>query len=537
MLPTAQAPELVFGLCSPIGTKNKKFVEILKANLLKFHYQSQDFKVTELMKSVKIKDMVLKDTPIEDRYTTHIEYANKFREIKGQNGALAMLCCSAISAYRQKKGKNYLEGQAYIFDQFKRGEEIKILRQTYQKAFVLISLYSGKENRIKYLSHRISADHIESRPSVDHEGDAKKLVRRDEDEQGQSHGQRLADAFALADLFINLDNEREAEETLNRFLLAFFGSNKISPSKDEYGIYIAKSAALRSLDLSRQVGAAIFSANGEVQTLGCNEVPKANGGTYWSSDADDARDYTLEGDENERIKRAILADTVRRLALSGFISDQSQVDELVSKVIAESSKKDSPLKGSQLMDLLEFGRIIHAEMSAISDAARLGIPIKGSILYCTTFPCHMCSKHIVAAGIGRVLYIEPYPKSYADQLQQDSLYVGTGANKTQKVQFSPFIGISPLRFRDLFERGKRKDDKGFFSDWMEGKPKPLVDYTIAIYLNSEEEKRKLIKEILAELLRKGEILEFSDHDVSQQVEAAQQLTVASSPSTDATPDA
>ncbi|TXN73916.1 hypothetical protein [Methylobacterium sp. WL8] len=210
------------------------------------------------MKSVKIKDMVLKDTPIEDRYTTHIEYANKFREITGQNGALAMLCCSAISAYRQKKGKNHLEGQAYIFDQFKRGEEIKILRQTYQKAFVLISLYSGKENRIKYLSHRISADHIESRPSVDHEGDAKKLVRRDEDEQGQSHGQRLADAFALADLFINLDNEREAEETLNRFLLAFFGSNKISPSKDEYGIYIAKSAALRSLDLSRQVGAAIF---------------------------------------------------------------------------------------------------------------------------------------------------------------------------------------------------------------------------------------------------------------------------------------
>ncbi|WP_246686298.1 deaminase, partial [Methylobacterium sp. WL8] len=281
----------------------------------------------------------------------------------------------------------------------------------------------------------------------------------------------------------------------------------------------------------------VFLANGEVQTLGCNEVPKANGGTYWSSDADDARDYTLEGDENERIKRAILADTVRRLALSGFISDQSQVDELVSKVIAESSKKDSPLKGSQLMDLLEFGRIIHAEMSAISDAARLGIPIKGSILYCTTFPCHMCSKHIVAAGIGRVLYIEPYPKSYAEQLQQDSLYVGTGANKTQKVQFSPFIGISPLRFRDLFERGKRKDDKGFFSDWMEGKPKPLVDYTIAIYLNSEEEKRKLIKEILAELLRKGEILEFSDHDVSQQVEAAQQLTVASSPSTDATPDA
>jgi deoxycytidylate deaminase len=43
------------------------------------------------------------------------------------------------------------------------------------------------------------------------------------------------------------------------------------------------------------------------------------------------------------------------------------------------------------MDILEFGRVIHAEMSAISDAARLGRATKDATLFCTTFPCHICA--------------------------------------------------------------------------------------------------------------------------------------------------
>ena len=40
-------------------------------------------------------------------------------------------------------------------------------------------------------------------------------------------------------------------------------------------MFAAKAAALRTLDLSRQVGAAIFSADGEIISMGSNEVPKA----------------------------------------------------------------------------------------------------------------------------------------------------------------------------------------------------------------------------------------------------------------------
>jgi deoxycytidylate deaminase len=83
----------------------------------------------------------------------------------------------------------------------------------------------------------------------------------------------------------------------------------------------------------------------------------------------------------------------------------------VGEVMDRLLKEDDGLRKSKVMDLLEFGRIIHAEMSAITDAARLGIEIKDSTLYCTTFPCQICAKHIVAAGLDTVVCLEPYPKS------------------------------------------------------------------------------------------------------------------------------
>lgn len=75
------------------------------------------------------------------------------------------------------------------------------------------------------------------------------------------------------------------------------------------------------------------------------------------------------------------------------------------------------------MNVIEFGRDAHAEMEAIL-AARAGISVKGRDLYSTTFPCHNCAKLIISAGINRVVYIEPYPKSLAIELHGDSISVG-----------------------------------------------------------------------------------------------------------------
>lgn len=270
---------------------------------------------------------------------------------------------------------------------------------------------------------------------------------------------------------------------------------------DEYGMYMAKSSSLRSSDLSRQVGAAIFRSSGEVVTMGCNEVPKSGGGTYWSGDSVDKRDFVQGHDPNERKKIELLVDLLDRLKKGGHLSDtlMSIVDpyEISEKLLKENA--DHSVSESRMMDIIEFGRIIHAEMSAICDASRKGVPISDCTLYCTAFPCHLCAKHIVASGIKRVVYLEPYPKSYAVDLHGDSIEVDP-SGPTGKVSFEAFIGISPYRYRDLFEKGKRKYSSGVAQKWHDGAMRPMIEVYYPSYFKGEAAAVGLLKENLEKLV-------------------------------------
>jgi hypothetical protein len=91
-------------------------------------------------------------------------------------------------------------------------------------------------------------------------------------------------------------------------------------------------------------------------------------------------------------------------------------------------------------------------MEALLSCARSGTSPRGGTLYSTTFPCHNCAKHIVAAGVARVVYVEPYPKSQAKELFSDSIRLHDQQSKKAPfmVTFEPFRGIGPKRFYDLF---------------------------------------------------------------------------------------
>lgn len=65
----------------------------------------------------------------------------------------------------------------------------------------------------------------------------------------------------------------------------------------------------------------------------------------------------------------------------------------------------------------ELCRGLHAEQNAIIQAARHGVNINGSTLYCTTMPCIICTKMIINAGIVRVVYRE----GYADELAREMI--------------------------------------------------------------------------------------------------------------------
>ncbi len=486
MLPALPDPELFFGLCSPIGVDNQKAYTFIYEALNKYGYSSQYFKVTDLMKSIKPAGLDLEEAPLEKRYDSYIKYANKLREELGFPYTLAMLCCAAVRNFRRETNGDpdtYIPRTAYVFDQFKRKEELDLLRQVYGRLFIVVSIYSEKKVRLERLINRIASGHGEARLANSHSQIAAELIGRDQSEEGVPSGQRLEEAFPCADLFINIDDTDGATKLITRFFDALFGSNSVSPTHDEYGMQAAKNASLRSVDLSRQVGVAIFSQSGEVITVGCNEVPKALGGTYWTGDDGDARDIQKGFDSNERIKKSLLVDFAKRLNEAGFLKDQAKELDVARFIVKETSR-GGKLRDAQLMDLLEFGRMIHAEMSAICDAARLGKSVKDGVLYSTTFPCHLCAKHIIASGIKKVVFIEPFPKSYAEQLHGDAIVIGK-SDDPKKVVFEPFIGVAPLRYRELFERERRKNDTGDFEQWTDKKPQPIIKYTVATYVTNE----------------------------------------------------
>lgn len=53
-------------------------------------------------------------------------------------------------------------------------------------------------------------------------------------------------------------------------------------------------------------------------------------------------------------------------------------------------------------------RTAHAEQNAICEAARMGIALEGSTLYCKMTPCYTCAKMIINSGIKRVVAEQDY---------------------------------------------------------------------------------------------------------------------------------
>jgi deoxycytidylate deaminase len=255
-------------------------------------------------------------------------------------------------------------------------------------------------------------------------------------------------------------------------------------------MFDARATSQRSADLSRQVGAVIATGTGEILATGCNEVPRAGGGVNWDSVAGterDYRDYNVGQDAAVGTRSEIVAELLDQLAKDGWLIQEKA--KLPKKTRAHEAlfSETKPLHGTAVAGLLEFGRIVHAEMAAICDAAMRGVQIQSATLYCTTFPCHMCARLIMAAGIRRVVYIEPYPKSRAKILYKRAIQVDQDREADQDaVKFEAFVGVAPGRLLDLFEMVARKDEQGYALSRIasSGAPKGVTSGSLAPELES-----------------------------------------------------
>ena len=408
-------PDLVVGLVGAAGTELGPVKQQLKAQFASFDYEYADVKLSHLIAG--LCQISVNDLAEDERIRLLMDGGDKIRSVHGEGDGVV---CLAVTAIRKIRGDRPASGPArkpYIFviDSLKNPKEIQTLDAVYGKNFFTISVYSSVNDRTTRLANRI-AETCVTNVREEHRKRAETIIDEDENRGRTGTFQDVRNTFPKADFFIAANSEPEVH--VKRFVELIFGEPFITPTLDEYAMFLAKASAFRSADLSRQVGAVIIGKSGEVVSTGCNDVPYPGGGMFFEGrTGPDNRDHTVEFDPNSSEISNIFIELVSAFKQANILSDvvkNKNDGEIVSELL-HGEWKDLTID-ARVRNLIEFGRVVHAEMHAISEAARLGRPISGLDLYCTTFPCHICARHVTSSGIKQVIFIEPYPKSLTKSL-------------------------------------------------------------------------------------------------------------------------
>lgn len=459
--------EIVIGLVGGVGTDLDIVAKAIEYGLRIFNFQTMVIKVSDLIGNIK-------GSPPEDcteinRCAELIKKGNHLVRSKAKNKIinkfdfLARCAVIEICKFRSSlKDAKYKEHRvAYIIKSIKRPDEAKLLYKIYGKCYLQISVFSSEFDRKRRLVSRVQNFSVKFEESKS----ADKLIEQDKKEDNK-HGQNVDDVFLKSHYFISY---KSLSKDTKRLMRVVFCDPYLTPTKDELSMYLAFGNKLRSADLGRQVGAVITNDNGAILSCGCNDTPKFGGGIYWEGDHPDHRDFQILLEKNcedfnlSEIKE--ISDDISSLI-------QKKLNEL--KVPEKNSKKIlnfiKEVNGTRLKNIMEYMRSIHAEEAAICDAALRGISVKGGTLYCSTFPCHMCTKEIIASGIKRVVYIEPYPKSKAKDLYEDLIMLDDEDNidneSINKVSFEHFRGIAPYKYMRIFKNeGPRRTKENKCFKW------------------------------------------------------------------------
>ena len=442
-----RSQELIVGLCGAMGSGIKTLKEQILLCVRHNGYHVEHIRISDL-----IAEFSKVDTTRLDNYQRYDTLQDLGDSLRGKHGHF--ICAElAVLSIQEKREAIYgnesteltknTKKTAYIIDQIKHPSEVELFNQVYKNNFYLVGLLRTVAERIQNLKDEgIETDNIS------------KIIERDRKSKDKN-GQQVEETLQLADYFIkNLDTD-VMRKSVSRFIDLVHGVNLITPSKDESGMYSAYSASLGSACLSRQVGASIMDFEGNIIATGRNDVPAFGGGLYTAENSKDKRCFNKNGCHNDKHK-ALLKNEIKNILLK---YDLKEADHLADEIMKETKAKY----------LIEYSRAVHAEMDAIVSLARnTNIGTTGNTLYCTTYPCHVCARHIVAAGLRRVVYIEPYEKSLALQLHEDTICQPDHAPSTEKVLFENFEGVAPKRYAKFFGYNRKRKDK-------QGKP---INYSI-----------------------------------------------------------
>ncbi|AUG97592.1 MULTISPECIES: anti-phage dCTP deaminase [Pseudomonas] len=463
-------PQVVIALCGPLGTPLHEVAKNFRDLLLSTDYGYEHVEIIRLSDEIRAKSNLSGDCSVKDL----IEAGNDLRKDHG-NEVLAKLAIRRISIARASEQEKAAEAKksehpdlfrtdsddslvpnvtlkwCHIIDSIKHVDELRLLRSIYGEMLYVVGVYSPIEMRISRLEGALKGDGVHD------------LIDRDSGEE-IDHGQRVEDTFPQSDFFLRVEKTTDSHRIsrVKRFLDLMLGTMVATPTVNERAMYAAFSAARNSACLSRQVGASITSCEGEVISTGWNDVPKAFGGLYQTEGDglnfdEDRRCWNLDG--------GVCSNDQEKKVISNYI-----VDKLIESELISLDKREAALaviRGkTQLKSLIEFSRAVHAEMHALLNAgATDGGKIRHGKLFVTTYPCHSCARHLVAAGIREVIFLEPYRKSLATRLHQDA--ITENESDATKVRVLPFDGVAPSRFLKFFSAhpaGRKKDGRMILRD-------------------------------------------------------------------------
>lgn len=495
--------ELVIGLVGYAGsgcsTAAKRIMILLgQSNYTVFH-----IKISELIEAKSEENAPSVQPGIQEgpskfeRAKALQNFGDKLRTKFGGFAAMS-LSVAQIKNLRDADQSGH-ERIAYIIDSIKYPEEVELLRKVYDQSFRLIAVHCAREQREQRLMGNAASGAKYSGVSLN---DVISFMNRDEKDSKNNDGQRVRDSFHLADFFLDNSilnqNGVNMNPDIDRFINLVLDKGLVRPTTSEKAIYKAFAAAKQSACLSRQVGAVILSGSGLVIATGTNDPPAYKGGVYNEESAPDHRCFSwkwkqgIEGLEftgchNTRKKNELRSEIVSWLgtvlpekiaadlypkSTTGFDTAAQQRSSAVGKIKSVIDSCESEIAGMPgIKDAIEYSRSIHAEMDALMGAARQGISTSGASLYVTTYPCHNCARHLIAAGIAAVFYVEPYVKSLAMELHSDAMNAALPiieggriqGGKMSHMSVVPFTGVGPRMYEDHFtKRLELKDAFGRF---------------------------------------------------------------------------
>ena len=143
-IPRYSRPELFFGFVAPIGSNLHESLAAFHTYLSAAGYRVEDIHVTDAYRH--FRELIPPEIPLEhkrvkERYSTHIAYGNQLRKHFGDDSILAAASIVRLQRKRIRERLNPTvqavpyQGVAYLINQFKRKEEVELLRTVYGPNF------------------------------------------------------------------------------------------------------------------------------------------------------------------------------------------------------------------------------------------------------------------------------------------------------------------------------------------------------------------------------------------------------------------